>query len=547
MSLEIYTKVIFLVGISFTGFGLFAYTRDPKKISNQLFGLLSISFAVWSFSWFLMLVFSENDSTALVWAKALSLGAIWIPILYVHWLFSLLGIHRHRKIILSVGYLNAALFSVLNFTPQFISGVHPIFFFPVWPEPGTLYKWYIILGYFILVTYALIEVYRRFSHLTRAERFQLLYVLVGSVLGFGGGATNFLAMYNLTFVRPFGLFVGALGVMASPYFFAYSSLRYNLMNVKIIFSEAFGALLILILLARTITATTTADLIFNVIVLSVVTWITYLLVRSVIKEVEQREKIESLAFQLAAANKELKQLDVAKSEFISIASHQLRAPLTIIKGYVSMFLEGSLGAITTATREAMQKVAISAEQLVKLISDLLDLSRIEAGKMSYEFREVALDEITAEVLKQFAEQAKSKGLELSYRKDATARLVVRADHDKLREVVTNLVDNALKYTSRGRVMVTVSAEEREAEPWVILKVEDSGMGFSPEDGRHLFTKFARSEEARKVRADGMGLGLYVVKRIIEDHGGRVSAESRGAGQGSTFVVELPPSGRDQKA
>jgi len=346
-------------------------------------------------------------------------------------------------------------------------------------------------------------------------------------------------MYNLSIITPTGLFLGALGVLVAPYFFAYSALRYGLMNVKIIFTEAFAALLVLILVARSLTSETNTDLTVNILTLASVTVFVYLLVKSVIREVEQREKIESLAAELSSANEELKKLDAAKSEFISIAGHQLRTPLTVIKGYTSMVLEGSFGKIPDSIKESLNRVLIASTTLAKLVTDLLDLSRIESGKIRYEFKEVKLEDIIHGVLQELEETAKVKNIPLIYKNENAADSRMIGDFDKLHEVVINIVDNAIKYSEHGSVELVLRKLGPGNSQRLALSVKDSGIGVKPEDIPKLFGKFVRSENAKRIRPDGMGLGLYIVKRIVEDHKGHVRVESEGVGKGSTFSVELP--------
>lgn len=242
---------------------------------------------------------------------------------------------------------------------------------------------------------------------------------------------------------------------------------------------------------------------------------------------------------LAESNDALKKFDQAKSEFISIAGHQLRAPLTVIKGYVSMFLEGSLGPITAKAKNAFAKTAISTEQLIKLVADLLNLSRIEAGRFQYEFVDDGLLGIVEEVVAEFTPKAKAKGLAFVFEDNIKKEPPLSIDRDKIREVVVNLVDNAIKYSKTGEVLVSMGESRTKGQGALRLSVKDSGLGIKKEDLGRLFTKFVRTEEARVSDPNGLGLGLYFVKRVAEDHGGKVWAESEGLGKGSTFVVELP--------
>ena len=260
-----------------------------------------------------------------------------------------------------------------------------------------------------------------------------------------------------------------------------------------------------------------------------------LLIGSVRREVQQREKMEILAKELETANAELKKLDETKSEFISIASHQLRAPLTIVKGYVSLILEGTIKHGSEVETESLHKVETVTEQMVKLINDLLNLSRIEAGKIKYNFAEHDLAKIVQEVVDEFQTNAAKKQLELVFQNDAPQLPPLVLDADKIREVAVNLTDNAIKYSNVGKIVVRLKLVENGIQ----LSVQDQGIGLDQEDLKRLFTKFVRIEEARKFDPNGTGLGLYFLKRVAEDHGGRVGVKSEGRGRGSTFFVELP--------
>ncbi len=401
---------------------------------------------------------------------------------------------------------------------------------------GPLHLTFVAYFTFVMAA-AFFRLYQRYQKTDKAERAQLTLMFLGTFATTAVGSA-----FNIFLVQ-----AGAAGyvswgpistiIMVS--LIAVAIMRHNLMSIRVIGAELFTLILIITLFIQFIFSETTSGRVLNGLTLLLSIIFGFYLIRSVIREVKQREEIETLATELGKANEELKRLDASKSEFISIASHQLRAPLTVIRGYVSLFLEGSLGAVTEQAREAMKKVAISAEQLVKLVADMLDLSRIESGRLKYAMKPVVLDDIVDEAVKEFEINAKAKSLSFIYQNRNTAKQSVMADPDKLREVVVNLIDNAIKYTAAGRVVIELYPEASNAKRWLTLKVQDSGMGIASADIGKMFTKFGRTEEARRVRPDGMGLGLYLVKKIIDDHGGRVKVESAGLGGGSTFLVSLP--------
>jgi signal transduction histidine kinase len=210
-----------------------------------------------------------------------------------------------------------------------------------------------------------------------------------------------------------------------------------------------------------------------------------------------------------------------------------------------MALEGSFGAITEKAKGALEKVFISADQLVKLVGDMLNLSRIETGRIQYEFKKNDLVLLTKSVVGEYTPEVKKKGLRLVFKNDLGKTFEFLFDKDKIREVIINLVHNALKYTPKGAITLHLAQAPKAAgtdddgNAGVLISVQDEGIGIKKEDISKLFIKFNRTEEVKKMDPNGMGIGLYFVKRVVEDHGGRAWAESEGLGKGSTFIVELP--------
>jgi len=247
------------------------------------------------------------------------------------------------------------------------------------------------------------------------------------------------------------------------------------------------------------------------------------------KEVDTRTK------ELKEANIRLQMLDKAKSEFISIASHQLRTPLTAIKGLVSMALESFWGPLNQSQKKYLGQVYQSGERLLKLIEDLLSISRIEAGKMEFIFQPVDLEKITQDVVQELLPQAKQKGLYLRLIKSKERLGRVKADSLKIRQVIQNLIDNALKYTIRGGASVRLKQEAGQ----IIFSVADTGLGIPADLKPVLFEKFHRGKGAITRHTEGTGLGLYLAAKLIEAHQGKIWVESEGEGKGSTFYFSLP--------
>lgn len=246
------------------------------------------------------------------------------------------------------------------------------------------------------------------------------------------------------------------------------------------------------------------------------------------------EENQRVLKQMQEANNKLKALDETKDDFISMASHQLRTPLTSVKGYLSMVIEGDAGEVTPTQREMLSQAFVSSQRMVYLIADLLNVSRLKTGKFLIEAAPVNLADIVDEELKQLKETATSRDLKLNYDKPAKFP-AIPIDETKTRQVIMNFVDNAIYYTPAGGHIDVTLVEKPHA---IELRVTDSGIGVPKSEQPHLFTKFYRAENARKARPDGTGLGLFMAKKVIIAQGGSIIFETKD-GKGSTFGFMLP--------
>ncbi|MEK7637595.1 MAG: ATP-binding protein [Patescibacteria group bacterium] len=247
------------------------------------------------------------------------------------------------------------------------------------------------------------------------------------------------------------------------------------------------------------------------------------------------DRVRKTNDQLEVANKHLQELDRAKSEFVSIASHQLRTPMTGIMGYLSMMTQGDFGAIKPEHQKILVDLLSESQRMIRLINLFLNVSKIEAGKFTYTRKPTQLTDLVAHEVKEIEKAAADKGLKLTVKSPKTSLPLIQADADKLEDVILNLLDNAIKYTAKGTVTATVS----QADGMVRFAVKDSGIGIKPTDAPELFNKFVRGSGIAQIHPDGSGLGLFIAKSIIDAHGGRIWAESEGEGQGSTFQFTLP--------
>jgi signal transduction histidine kinase len=252
-------------------------------------------------------------------------------------------------------------------------------------------------------------------------------------------------------------------------------------------------------------------------------------------ELRRKADLQALTDSLTTANQQLKELDNAKTEFLSIASHQLRTPLTAIKGYISLILEGSYGEVSASVQDVLNKLYLVNSRMVNLAEDLLNVSRIDAGRVQYNYHKAQLEKVLQEAVEVFRLTAQERGLELNLELPENPLPEMNIDGRKIQEVCSNLVDNSIKYTQTGSVTVKLVAFQDRA----VITVTDTGIGIAPENKEKLFAKFVRSKETNILDVSGTGLGLYVGKNFIEAHGGKIYADSEGKNKGSVFTIELP--------
>lgn len=317
-------------------------------------------------------------------------------------------------------------------------------------------------------------------------------------------------------------------------FTTYAILRNRLMDIKIIATEGFILTLNLFLLFQVILSNTASALILNAVIAFAVICVSYLLLISVRQEVRRRQEISHLAESLEKANKRLKILDRQKTEFLSIASHQLRTPLSIIKGYIELITDGAYGKIQKKMKTVLTDMDQSNERLVKLVDEFLNISRIEQGRTKYSFDYHDMNQLIESVVKELTDRAKNAGLRISWKANAKASDIYM-DDEKVRHIVFNYIDNAIKYSGKGTIKVFTTMEDR----GISVRVVDEGMGFGPEDEAAFFHKFYRGKNVEGTNVNGTGLGIYVCRQFAEAHGGHVWAHSPGPGKGSEFGFWIP--------
>jgi len=525
-----YFSITLLIG-GFAAFlsGIVVFLRNRRQMENQAWLALNISSAVWSFAYFSMIV-SQTHDRALFSNYVLHAAAILIPIFYFVTILAVTKTYReHMRSIVVVATIGLLLLLV-NPSSYFVRDVLPKGPFAYAPDAGPIYIFFTIF-FFAIVIHSLWIVFREHKK-TRdpIQRGRLHSIILFTLAGFGGGGSVFFLTFNIP-IAPYPLILFSLYPVIS----GYAIFKYQLFDTKVLTTQLVTFALWIFILIRVILSDTFREQVINGSLFMLMVVFGFILIRSVQKEVATRERIESLAKDLAKANERLKELDGLKSEFLSIASHQIRAPITAIKGYASLIMEENFGKISPELKSAVEVIFESSKSMAIMVDDFLNISRIEQGRMKYDLAVTDMSTLATQVVDELKPTVEKKGLTISLSFDKKANFEARIDAGKIKQAVTNLVDNAVKYTPKGSISVNLARSGGKID----LAVKDTGMGISAENIPKLFQKFSRAKDAISTNVSGTGLGLYVVKQMVEGHeGGKVWVESPGEGKGSTFHVEV---------
>ncbi|MBU6310399.1 HAMP domain-containing histidine kinase [Patescibacteria group bacterium] len=539
MEIDSISVLVVAVAVLNILYGLVVYARNSLDGTSRSFFILTICVSLWGVSMVSLRAFT--DPIIATWsARALYASAAMIPLASLYFAYMFPSERRHIRLLLggciALPFLAAFFISLwadgLIQGVTIVHGVEPVIHFNFVLHAG--YVGYIV-SYFLAVFVVLFYKYGTSRGVLRA---QIAYILVGTLITTGTAVgTNLL----LPFAGNYTLnWVGQVGTLAMITSIMYAILKHHLFSVKIIGTEIIVCALCLVLFSQIFATPSFEDRVLASLIFVAAMIIGYLLVKSVSREVGQREEIERLYEKLERTNERLTELDRLKSQFLSIASHELRAPLTIVRNFMSIMLEGSYGKIPPAAEEAGRQVFERVTDMTRAVDTYLNVSRIEQGKITYAFAPADLSDLVTRAVADMRPHAERKGLELEYQTALHADAIrARVDAPKITEIVTNLIDNAIRYTPRGSITVSLAVHGGSA----VLSVQDTGVGMTPHTQKHLFKLFTPGENAKTINPASTGVGLFVSRAHAEAHRGTLVGRSRGVGEGSTFVLTIPLAGR----
>jgi signal transduction histidine kinase len=504
---------------------LVVFSNNPKNKINKYFVWMVLFGIIWILSNYLENEpFSENYRE--LFLKLDFYSAVFLGLLF--YLFCL-NFPRPKTISLKNEifiYAPAIFFSILAFTNLIIKNIyfedHTIYF-----QRGMLY-WLYFLCVTTYMGNGLGSLILKYKKSIGIERNQIFYVFLGLFIAVLIALPLNLILPQVIFIPTEFARIGVYAFLSFCIFTAFAITRYHLFEIRVILTEILVVATGLTLLVQAIIAEAILLKVLGGFLVVLFGIFGYQLVKSVIKEIELRAERDK-------AYDELERIDKAKTEFLSIASHQLRTPLTAVKGYISLILEKSYGEFPEKMKKPLENVFASNERLVKLVNELLNITRLEMGRIELNLEKTHLEEMISSIVEELKITAENKGLYLKWEKPEIPLPETSIDKDKIRQVVLNLVDNAIKYTKEGGITIQLKIEDSKSK----IVISDTGVGMEKEEIDKLFDIMVRGKAGAQYWTEGAGLGLYIARKFVEMHGGKVWAESEGRGKGSAFLIELP--------
>ncbi|MGH7175691.1 MAG: ATP-binding protein [Minisyncoccia bacterium] len=330
--------------------------------------------------------------------------------------------------------------------------------------------------------------------------------------------------FSLFYINPIFVTIALIGIGF------YNLLKYHLFNAKVVLTEFFTAGIWIISLIRLASSSNQNDALINGIFFIGFIFFGIFLIRSVLREVEQRERIEKLATELEATNERQEGL-------IHFIGHEVKGFLTKAQGTFSLMAEGELGPVPESMKPFVERALVDTKDGVESVSQILKASNLKKGTVEYKKEPFDLAVLAKEAVEKARGAAEAKHLALTFEQSGEGFSMTGDAGEISDHVLRNLIDNSVNYTLSGSIAVSLRKEDNK----YIFSVKDTGIGIPEEDKARLFTEGGHGKDSQKVNAHSTGYGLFIAKTIVEAHGGTIAASSDGVGKGSTFTVEFPAS------
>ncbi len=516
------------------------FLKNSKSATNKLFSLLSVLLAAYVVVNYISLHPPGGQLNQLWWIRMVMFVCSFIGPVLVFLVHNFPADNFTIKPKLSVPVAILCLGSaVASLSPLVFSGIN----FPngkPLPTPGIGMPIFLLdfVGLFIL-SFTLLFV--KYLKAEKNKKKSLAIFVYGVVVTFTLMAVTTVISVTV-FKNSNAVLVGPLSSAVLALFIAYAIVKHHIFNVKILLTEFLVALIIIIVAAQEVALRNNEGLVLKIFFVFFVGILGLILVKNEKREIQHEKELEHYRT-IQSLYTKIQELDRQKTEFLTIAAHQLRTPVSIINNYVSMLNDGDFGQLTQDVKDVLVNVDQSNQWLVRLADEFLNIANLEQGQTRYHIDRVSLDDVVESVIVELTSKAQRAGAVLSWQKPIVPTIVM-GDTEKLRAVVFNFVDNALKYGVMEDINrpSTITIITRQDEKGTTLEVHDNGIGFTADDEPRFFQKFSRGDNARSIHVNlSTGLGLYICRKFIEGHSGKVWAKSAGLGKGSVFGFWIPSS------
>jgi signal transduction histidine kinase len=524
--LFIHKILVLIIDLSAIALAYIVYSRNPRGKINKIFFLMCFLMIGWiSFAYLGRFFAIESPSIAL-----LSLKIAWFitPLFFCGLYLLVVNITEVKKyfflnrIIIFWGIIISLISAFTNLIIknfQVVDGSLEI----IYGKGIGLFLSYGI----VLIALTIFLIFKSYFKLSQEQKLKIQYLFIGLIIFYSLNII-FNILLPIFFHKTDLYYLGDYSTIIFLGFTGYAIVAKELFGIRVILTQVLVGAIAVLLLWQAIVAENLFDFAWKITLFLLFLIFGYFLIRSVIQEIKRRAELRRLY-------EEVNKLSKAKSEFISIASHQLRTPLTAVKGYISMIIEGTYGKLSEKLEKPLENVYQSNERLIKLVNDLLNLSRLEAGKLEFKPEPTSLEKMISNIVEELKINAEKKGLYIRIVKAPKLLPKTMVDQDKLRQVILNIIDNAIKYTKKGGITIGLKKLDSREQ----IKISDTGEGMDKKEIKSLFQMFTRATAGTQLHREGAGIGLYVAKRFVDMHNGKIWAESPGKEKGSTFYIELP--------
>ena len=454
-----------------------------------------------------------------------NLSIIFIPVFLTHFILVFIGKEKERKwVIIFIYFISFVMLALYVVFPRsFLLPSVPKLYFPNYYVAGSLHFIMRIVSNFTIPIYGIIEMVLSYRLADSISKNRIKYISVGIFLGYFFG---FLAIPLVFISKPvlFGVLIDPVwSIFFVPLFaipFTYAVVKYELADIKIVAKQALGWLVLIEIV--------------GVFISLLIFFIDYIRQTFPYMPIWILPIVLAIIFVLIGAGvwRRLSETDVLKYEFITVITHKFRTPLTRIKWAA----EDMAGAVPMEKKEDIDTILESERQLLALTDTLVHLSAADVSSLDYHMSPISVESIFQDLSNQYSARAKRKGVDLTF--SVPSDIFIMIDPEKSSFIFQILLDNSLNYTPAGGSIVVKAYADPDGKRGTI-EVADTGIGMSRETASMVFKRFYRGNNARHADTEGMGIGLFMAKNIIEKQNGKISVKSEGEGKGSTFSIHLP--------